>query len=49
MMPISAHNIHAGKKAPNSVNEGAPTREHPVRVQLVTITRIALGVGPLMA
>src|SRR5581483_9418651 len=27
-IPISAHNIHAGKKAPNNSNEGAPILDY---------------------
>ena len=42
-MPISPHNIQAGKNAPNNSNEGASAREQPVSVQLVTIRKTALG------
>ena len=42
-MPISAHNIHAGKNAPNKSNEGAPANEQPVRVELEISGRAALG------
>ena len=42
-MPISAHNIQAGKNAPNKSNEGAPTNEQPMSVQLETTRRAALG------
>jgi hypothetical protein len=43
MMPASAHNIHAGKKAPNSANEGAPASEQPASKQLATTSKTALG------
>jgi hypothetical protein len=42
-MPISAHNIQAGKYAPNKSNEGAPPNEQPVRVELEISGRTALG------
>ena len=42
-MPISPHNIQAGKNAPNKSKEGAPTNEQPVSVALETTRRTALG------
>src|SRR5215471_11983755 len=45
MMPITAHSSHAGKKAPNSANEGAPASEQPVRAPFMTATSKALSTG----
>jgi len=42
-MPIRAHNIHAGKNAPNNSKEGATPNEQPVTRQLVITRRTALG------
>jgi len=41
-MPISAQNIHAGKKAPNNSYDGAPRREQPVSAQLGTTSSSTL-------
>jgi hypothetical protein len=40
--PSSAHNIHAGKKAPNSSNEGAPMLDLAMMVAFrgVACTRV---------
>src|SRR5262249_31786479 len=42
MTPINAQNIQAGKKAPNSSNEGAPAIEQPVSMQLARAGGITL-------
>lgn len=42
-MPISAHNIQAGKNAPNKSKEGAPTNEQLTSVELERTRRTALG------
>jgi hypothetical protein len=42
-MPISAHNIQAGKNAPNKLNEGAPRYEQPTSVELEAIRRATRG------
>jgi hypothetical protein len=41
-MPISPHDIQAGKYAPKSSNEGAAVKEQPVNMQLGTTTSAAL-------
>jgi len=41
-IPNSAQSIHAGKKAPNNSNEGAPPREQPESMQLIASARTAL-------
>jgi hypothetical protein len=42
-MPIRAHNIHAGKKAPNNSKEGATPNEQPVTKPLRITRKTALG------
>ena len=42
-MPTSPHNIQAGKNAPNKSNEGAPTNEQPMSVELEVKSRTAVG------
>jgi len=49
-IPITAHNIHAGKYAPNSTKDGAPCLAHPPRVAEVMNSASAArrGLGRLV-
>jgi hypothetical protein len=43
MIPINPHNIHAGKKAPKIVNEGAPPAEQALSRVTHAMREILIG------